>query len=185
MAATPSTMKDLNTSAIPFILLDTLDNNLKTLDQIKGEHGTVIMFICNHCPYVKFVNNVIVNIAKTYIDKGIAFVAISSNDAEKYPDDAPDKMKLNAIEQHYPFPYLYDYSQDVAKAYDAACTPDFFVYDKNLLLKYRGQLDEARPNNGKIPNGNDLINAIDCILSNTENLKKQYPSIGCNIKWKV
>jgi len=185
MAATPSTMKALQSEAMDFILMDTKDEQMKTLSQLKGAKATVIMFICNHCPYVKFVNETLVETAKAYMQKGVSFIAISSNDAEKYPDDAPEKMKIHAETEGYIFPYLYDYTQDVARAYDAACTPDFFVYDEKLLLQYRGQLDEARPNNGKLPSGKDLSHALDCILSNISNVEKQYPSIGCNIKWKV
>ncbi|WP_445738533.1 thioredoxin family protein [Mariniflexile sp.] len=184
MARTPSNMLPLGTKAPFFKLPDTNGNTLVTLKSAKGKNGTVIMFICNHCPFVIHVNKELVAIANTYHKKGIGFIAISSNDAINYPQDGPENMKLHAKNEQYPFPYLYDESQEVAKAYDAACTPDIYVFDKDLKLVYRGQLDDSRPGNGKPVTGNDLRHALDCLLENKENTTVQKPSIGCNIKWK-
>lgn len=133
---------------------------------------------------MKHINRELVRLANDYLSKGISFIAISSNDAEKYPDDAPDKMKVHAIEQGYPFPYLYDETQEVARAYYAACTPDFSVFDKDLKCVYRGQLDSSRPGNDIPPNGKDIREALDAILDGKEVSQTQIPSIGCNIKWK-
>lgn len=184
MAQTPSNMLPLNRLAPSFSLLDTISDKKLKLNELKGEKATVIMFICNHCPFVVHINKQLVQLAEEYISKGIGFVAISSNDVVNYPQDGPDKMKLHAIENKYPFPYLYDESQEVAKAYDAACTPDLYVFDSELKLKYRGQLDDSRPNNGIPVTGKDLRHALDCILENKENENIQKPSIGCGIKWK-
>ena len=184
MAKTPSNMVSLGTTAHNFKLPDVISQKMVSLDQIKGLNGTLIMFICNHCPYVKHVNATIVNLAKKYKQDRINFIAISSNDVENYPEDSPKLMKVNALENNYIFPYLYDESQDVAKSYDAACTPDFYLYDSNLLLVYRGQLDDSRPGNGLICDGKDISNAIECLINGEENLQIQKPSIGCNIKWK-
>jgi peroxiredoxin len=182
MANTPSNMLPLGTLAPDFNLLDTVSDTYLGLKNLKGEHGTVIMFICNHCPFVLHVNNQLVKIANDYSKKGISFIAISSNDVVKSPQDGPDLMKALA---QYPFPYLYDESQEVAKAYDAACTPDLYVFDANLKLIYRGQLDDSRPGNNMAVTGEDLRNALNCLLENKENIRLQKPSIGCNIKWKV
>ena len=184
MANTPSNMLPLGTKAPFFKLPDTVSDKLLNLSQLKGVKATVIMFICNHCPFVIHINSQIVALANQYKSKEISFIAISSNDAEKYPQDGPDKMKIHANNENYPFPYLYDESQSVAKAYDAACTPDFFVFDKNLALVYRGQLDNSRPGNNLPVTGIDIRNALDCILENKSNTAVQKPSIGCNIKWK-
>ncbi|MGZ0017413.1 thioredoxin family protein [Yeosuana sp. AK3] len=184
MAQTASNMIDLNTKAPDFLLLDTISEKMYGLNDLIGKKGTVIMFICNHCPFVVHINSELVNIANTYLKKGIGFIAISSNDAVKYPQDGPEKMKIHAKNEQYPFPYLYDESQNVAKAYKAACTPDLYVFDNHLKLIYRGQLDDSRPGNGILVTGNDLRNALDCLLENKENLNLQKPSIGCNIKWK-
>lgn len=184
MARTPSNMLPLGTKAPNFSLIDTISNTQLSLNQLQGKQGTVIMFICNHCPFVKHVNAELVNIANDYKPKGISFIAISSNDVENYPDDSPELMKLNAKNEKFPFPYLYDESQDVAKAYDAACTPDFYIFNTNLKLVYRGQLDDSRPGNGITVTGTDIRHALDCLLNNTENINPQKPSIGCNIKWK-
>lgn len=142
------------------------------------------MFICNHCPFVMHVNEALVTIANHYMDLGINFIAISSNDTTSYPQDSPEHMKIHAKEQHYPFPYLYDETQEVAKAYDAACTPDIYVFDNDLKLVYRGQLDDSRPGNSIPVTGKDLRHALECLLNNTPNTNTQKPSIGCNIKWK-
>ncbi|TXG38898.1 thioredoxin family protein [Seonamhaeicola maritimus] len=185
MARTPSNMLPLGTQAPNFSLEDTVTDSILSLDQIKGEKGTVIMFICNHCPFVIHVNSEIVSIANTYTEKGIGFAAISSNDVVNHPQDSPEKMKAHANNEGYSFPYLYDETQDIAKAYDAACTPDFYVFDEALKLVYRGQLDDSRPENGIPLNGNDLREAIECLIEGTDNTSLQKPSIGCNIKWKV
>lgn len=185
MARTPSNMLPLGTKAPDFNLPDTVSDQTLSLEAIRGEHGTLIMFICNHCPFVKHVNSGIVELANQYQDKGIAFVAISSNDVENYPQDAPHLMKETAKEEGYSFPYLYDESQDVARAYDAACTPDFYLFDDQLELVYRGQLDDSRPENGIPVTGADLANAIDAVLQGLPVEALQKPSIGCNIKWKA
>ncbi|MEW4925234.1 thioredoxin family protein [Algibacter sp. 2305UL17-15] len=184
MARTPSNMLPLGTKAPYFSLLDTVSDSKRSLNELKGEHGTVVMFICNHCPFVIHVNSELVAIANEYTSKGISFIAISSNDAVNYPQDGPDKMKVHAKSEGYPFPYLYDETQEIAKAYDAACTPDFYVFNDGLELVYRGQLDDSRPGNGIPLSGKDLRNALDCILEGKENKANQKPSIGCNIKWK-
>ena len=138
------------------------------------------MFICNHCPYVKHVNKTIVELANKFKDDEVNFIAISSNDVINYPEDSPELMKLNAEQNKFTFPYLYDESQEIAKKYDAACTPDFYLYDNELKLVYRGQLDDSRPGNGIKCDGN----AIKCLIKNIQNDSIQKPSIGCNIKWK-
>lgn len=183
MANTPSKMLPLGTKAPPFDLLDTVSDKTLSLDLIKGKIGTVIMFICNHCPFVIHVNPEIAKMAKEYQEKGISFIAISSNDIVNYPQDAPHLMKKKAQEADYTFPYLFDETQEVAKAYDAACTPDFYVFDKKLGLVYRGQLDDSRPVNGISVSGIDLRNAIEALLNGNEINPIQKPSIGCNIKW--
>ncbi len=184
MSLTPSNMIPLGTSAPSFELIDTISGSKKSLQQLKSDTATVIMFICNHCPFVKHVQHGIAALAKEYQTKGITFVAISANDAENYPEDAPDKMREVAKKLNYTFPYLYDESQAVAKAYDAACTPDFYVFDKNLKCVYRGQFDESRPGNNIPVTGNDIRAALDNILAGQSVNTQQKPSIGCNIKWK-
>ncbi len=184
MARTPSNMLPLGTQAPYFKLVDTVSRENYSLEKLKGLHATVIMFICNHCPFVKHVNNELSQLAKDYKSKGINFIAISSNDVENYPEDSPENMKANAIEQGFIFPYLYDQTQQVAKDYDAACTPDFYVFDQGLKLTYRGQLDNSRPGNDIPVTGTDLRYALNCIIEDKENLTTQKPSIGCNIKWK-
>lgn len=184
MAHSVSTMLPLGTKAPNFKLLDTVKNENIKLANCKGLNATVIMFICNHCPFVKHVNSELVRMAKDYKPKGINFIAISSNDVENYPQDAPDKMKENAEKEGYIFPYLYDASQQVAKAYDAACTPDFYIFDHSLNLIYRGQLDDSRPGNGIPVNGNDIRNALNALLNKQPISQNQKPSMGCNIKWK-
>jgi len=184
MALTPSNMLPLNTVAPKFELPDTVSDSTKALHELRGEKATVIMFICNHCPYVKHLNKGIADLAKAYINKGVGFVGISSNNVATHPDDSPEKMKVNAAEQDFTFPYLYDETQEIAKAYDAACTPDFYVFDKDLKLAYRGQFDDSRPGNEKPVTGNDIKAAIDALLNDEPVPEKQIPSIGCNIKWK-
>lgn len=185
MALTESTMLQLGTKAPTFSLPDTVSGNEISFQDIKGNNGTVVMFLCNHCPYVIHVNQELIRIANDYKEKGIGFVAISSNDAVKYTDDTPDKMKLIAKVLMYPFPYLYDESQDVARAYDAACTPDLYIFDADDQLYYRGRLDESRPGNDKPLTGKDMRLALDLLLRGEAPMTKQYPSAGCNIKWKV
>lgn len=184
MARTESNMLALGTMAPPFSLLDTISNKKIQLQDMTGTSGTVIMFICNHCPFVIHVNPEISKIANDYIAKGIAFIAISSNDVINYPQDGPSLMKEHAIKNEYSFPYLYDETQEVAKAYDAACTPDFYLFDAHLKLAYRGQLDNSRPGNSIPLSGNELRNAIKALLESKPISKDQRPSIGCNIKWK-
>ncbi len=144
----------------------------------------LVMFICRHCPYVQHVKNELTRLGKDYADKGVGIVAISSNDAENYPEDAPKGLKEMTKELGFNFPFCYDETQEVAKAYSAACTPDFFLFDKNQALVYRGQLDDSRPGNGKPVTGKDLRAAIDAVLAGKAVSKNQKPSIGCNIKWK-
>ena len=185
MAMTPSNMLLLGTKAPDFSLPDTISSTVLSLNKLKGELGTVIMFICNHCPFVIHVNSELVDIANAYAEKGIGFIAISSNDAANYPQDSPENMKIHAHAESYPFPYLYDETQEVAKAYDAACTPDFYVFDEKLELVYRGQLDDSRPGNSKRLTGKDLRQALDYLIIGKKNTETQKPSIGCNIKWKI
>lgn len=184
MSKTPSNMLPIGTKAPNFNLLNVTDNTTKSLDNLKGNKGTFIGFICNHCPFVIHINNELVKIANDYKAKGINTIMISSNDVKNYPQDSPEKMSSNAKENNFSFPYLYDESQDIAKLYDAACTPDFYIFDDALKLIYRGQLDASRPENGIPVTGEDIRHALDSLLSNKENTKPQKPSIGCNIKWK-
>jgi thiol-disulfide isomerase/thioredoxin len=184
MAATETLQIPLGYKAPHFKLPDTISGKTVTLDELKSDIATVVMFICNHCPYVKHINKAIVLLANDYLPKGIKFIAISSNDVVKYPDDDPILMKKHAQKEGYPFPYLYDETQEVAKKYFAACTPDFSIFDKDLLCVYRGQLDDSRPGNTIVPNGKDIRNALDAILNNQAVSDVQRPSIGCNIKWK-
>ena len=184
MAVTPSTMISLGTKAPDFTLPDTVSGKNLSLQDLISNKATLIMFICNHCPFVKHVNEALVKLANEYISKGISFIAISSNDVVNFPEDSPEKMRQTAKELGYTFPYLYDESQEVARAYDAACTPDFFIYDKDLKLVYRGQLDDSRPSNGLLVTGKDIRNAFDLLLAGKNIPAEQMPSIGCNIKWK-
>lgn len=184
MALTESNMLPLGTKAPDFELPDTVSGKYISLSDDRGENGTVVMFICNHCPYVIHVNPELVRIANDYREKGISFIAISSNDVENYPQDGPEKMKENAAAEGYPFPYLYDETQEVAKAYDAACTPDIYVFDKELNLYYRGRLDGSRPKNDIPLTGKDLRAALDSLLNGEPIPERQIPSAGCNIKWK-
>ena len=184
MAYTESNMLPLGSDAPPFLLPDTTSGKNVSLKDIASDKATVVMFLCNHCPYVIHVNDELVRVANDYQKKGVAFVGISSNDAAKYPDDGPENMKEVAEQLGYPFPYLYDESQNVAKAFDAACTPDFYVFDGDLKLTYRGRLDDSRPKSGTPLTGKDLRDALDAILEGRSVAEKQYPSGGCNIKWK-
>lgn len=184
MAQTPSNMLPLGTRAPDFALPDTVSGRNLSRDQLRGARGTVVLFICNHCPFVKHINAGLVGAARDYKPKGIAFVAISSNDVANHPDDSPDMMKVVAEQLGYPFPYLYDASQDVAKAYQAACTPDLYLFDANLACVYRGQFDDARPGNSQPVTGKDLRAAMDALLGGQPVDPAQKPSVGCNIKWK-
>ena len=184
MALTPSNIFQKGILAPKFTLVDTISDKEVSLDKLKGKKGTVIFFICNHCPFVIHINQALVQIANQYSPKGFSFIAISSNDSEKYPMDGPANMKIHAKKENYPFPYLYDETQEVAKAYHAACTPDLYVFDSNLLFVYHGQLDNSRPGNDLPVTGTDIREVLDLLDS-----KKTYegipkPSIGCNIKWK-
>ena len=184
MALTPSNMLPLGTIAPDFTLKDTKDGQHKSLTHLKGNVGTLVMFICNHCPFVIHVNEELVKLSNDYASKGINCIAISSNDAVNYPQDGPDKMQQHAKDNHYPFPYLYDETQDVAKSYDAACTPDFFLFNGELALVYTGQLDDSRPGNGKPVTGNNLRTVMNALVNDEEVSSNQKPSMGCNIKWK-
>ena len=184
MAATPSTMMPLGTIASDFSLPDTISGKTLSLSELKGMHATLVMFICNHCPYVLHVNDELVRIAKDYQPKGVSVIAISSNDVENYPQDSPELMKEMAAKTGYTFPYLYDETQNIAMAYHAACTPDLFLFDADLKCVYRGQLDNSRPKNDIPVTGKDLRMALEALLHGNEISKDQIPSIGCNIKWK-
>jgi thiol-disulfide isomerase/thioredoxin len=184
MAATETLSIPLGFPAPDFTLPDTVSGKLLSLQELKGAKATVVMFICNHCPYVKHINPQLVQLAHDYTSKGISFIAISSNDVVNYPQDGPELMKQNALDEGYPFPYLYDETQEVAKAYFAACTPDFSIFDKDLLCVYRGQLDSSRPKNDHPSTGKDIRAALEAILAGKMVDSVQIPSIGCNIKWK-
>ncbi|KHD08368.1 alkyl hydroperoxide reductase [Candidatus Thiomargarita nelsonii] len=185
MARTPSNMMPLGTIAPDFTLPNTVTGDTVTLSDLKSDIATVIMFICNHCPYVKHVQDELVKLGNDYQAKGVSFIAISANDVVNYPEDSPDKMKIVAQQLGYSFPYLYDETQEVAKAYQAACTPDFYIFDKDLKCAYRGQLDDARPKNNTPVTGKDIRAALDAILTGQPVNSAQKPSIGCNIKWKA
>lgn len=183
MAAVNSTMLELGTEAPDFSLQDVTNGNIYTPNNFRDKKGLLVMFICNHCPYVKLLKEALVDYANDYMPKGIGIVAISSNDVENYPDDSPEKMQEDAEKFGYPFPYLYDKTQEAAKAYKAACTPDFFLFDGDHKLVYRGQFDDARPKNDVEPTGKDLREATDKLLAGESIPEEQTPSIGCNIKW--
>lgn len=183
MARTESSMLELGTLAPDFQLPDP-SGKIFSRNQIAGPHGLLVVFYCNHCPYVKHIRDKFVEVSSEYIDKGIGVTAISSNDIENYPDDSPEKMAEEAAMYGYRFPYLYDESQEVARAYDAACTPDFFLFDKDLKLAYRGQFDDARRGNDLPVTGADLKAAMDALIRGEKPSEVQKPSIGCNIKWK-
>jgi peroxiredoxin len=184
MARTESAMIALGTEAPDFNLEDVVTAEHRSLDQVKGEHGLLVMFICRHCPFVKHVENELAAIGKDFVGKGVGIVAISSNDADCYSEDSPPALRQQAEKVGFNFPYLYDESQDVARAYDATCTPDFFLFDKHLKLVYRGQLDDSRPGNTVPVTGRDLRLAIDALIAGKPISADQRPSIGCNIKWK-
>lgn len=184
MAKTPSNMLTLGTLAPQFSLLDVVSGKKVTLNDNQNAQATLIMFICNHCPFVKHVNQELTRLAQDYIPKNVRVIAINSNDVDNYPDDSPENMKRTAQAENYPFPYLFDETQEVAKAYHAACTPDFYVFDSKLMLVYRGQLDESRPGNAIPVSGRSIRDALDCLLTAKPVNPEQKPSLGCNIKWK-
>ena len=184
MALTPSNMLALGTKATSFTLPDTVTGKELSLEGIQSDKATVIMFICNHCPYVIHVNDEIVRIANHYIPQGVSFIAISSNDVENYPVDSPEMMTGFANQSGYTFPYLYDEDQSVAKAYEAACTPDFYVFNGDMELAYRGRMDASSPGNSEVNDGGDLRDAIQNIIEGNPAPAEQIPSMGCNIKWK-
>ncbi|HWA94190.1 MAG TPA: thioredoxin family protein [Terracidiphilus sp.] len=186
MALTESTMQlELGTLAPDFALTDVVSGKTVRRDDLHRHKAVLIMFICTHCPYVKHIEKELGKLSKDYGSKPIAMVAISSNDAENYPDDAPAGLKRQAETMGFHFPYLYDETQGVARAYHAACTPDFFLFDGDFRLVYRGEFDRSRPGNGVAVTGEDLRAAIDAVLAGKPPLEDQRPSIGCNIKWKA
>ncbi|WP_041780780.1 thioredoxin family protein [Allocoleopsis franciscana] len=184
MALTPSTMLPLGTTAPNFQLSDVVSGKTISLDTFTGKQALLVMFICRHCPFVKHVQAELAKIGQDYVNANVGIVAISANDAENYPDDAPEKLKQMANELGFTFPFCYDESQETAKAYTAACTPDFFLFDGDRQLVYRGQLDDSRPSNNKPVTGQDLRSALDAVLASQPVNLDQKPSIGCNIKWK-
>lgn len=185
MVLTPSNMLPLGTQAPDFDLANPLTHQHQSLQSLRGEHATVVLFICNHCPYVIHIVDTIAELGKQLQDKGVQFIAINANDIDNYPDDAPEHMATLAQQHQFCFPYLYDESQSVAKAYDAACTPDCMVFDRGLTLVYRGQFDDARPENDVPVTGESLSKALTEVLAgNTPDPDSQKPSMGCNIKWK-
>ncbi len=184
MALTPSTMLALGSKAADFNLPDVVSGKKVSLSSFTGKRAVVVMFICRHCPYVQHVQQGLARLGRDYASKDVGFVAISANDVQNYPDDSPENLKKMAQELNFTFAFCYDESQEVAKAYSAACTPDFFVFDANRTLVYRGQLDDSRPGNGKPVTGRDLRDAMDAVLANRPVRADQRPSLGCNIKWK-
>jgi peroxiredoxin len=184
MVLTPSTMLSLGTQA-PDFSLPNVDGKQVSLADFEGTPALLVVFMCNHCPYVKHVAAGLAQLAREYQGKGVAVVGINANDAQKYPDDSPAKMAQEVKSRGYTFPYLYDGTQEVAKAYRAACTPDFYVFDRQRKLVYRGQMDSSRPDSGMPVSGEDLRAALDAVLAGRPVPKDQKPSIGCNIKWKT
>ncbi|PSO76427.1 MAG: thioredoxin family protein [Cyanobacteria bacterium QS_4_48_99] len=184
MALTESTMMPLGTKAPDFQLRDTVSGETITLNKFANQKALLVIFMCYHCPFVQHVKEEIARIDKDYAGKGLGIVAISANDVETHPDDAPENLKAMAQELGFNFPFCYDETQEIAKAYTAACTPDFFLFDADRKLAYRGQLDDSRPNSDAPVNGKDLRAAIDAVLAGKGVGSDQKPSIGCNIKWK-
>ncbi|MCB0756537.1 MAG: thioredoxin family protein [Flavobacteriales bacterium] len=185
MARTPTVEMELGYSAPDFLLPNVVSGKSTGFSDVRGERGTVVMFICNHCPFVIHVMDELIRIGSDFKERGIGFVAISSNDVSTHPDDSPEKMKALAEEKAFPFPYLYDETQEVAKAYTAACTPDFSVFNAEAKCVYRGQLDDSRPGNNEPVNGKDLREVLDKLIAGESIPTQQKPSLGCNIKWKV
>ena len=184
MVKTASTMLPLGTEAPEFSLPNAVDGGTVTLDDFADARGLLVIFMCNHCPFVKHLRSGLATFAREYQPKGLAIVGISSNDAEKHPDDSPERMVAEAKSAGYTFPYLFDETQEVAQAYKAACTPDFFLFDRRRKLVYRGQFDDSRPESGQPVTGADLRAACDAVLAGRPVPQAQKPSIGCNIKWK-
>lgn len=184
MSRTPTVQLELGYKAPEFKLLNVVTDQPLSYADIKGEYGTVVMFICNHCPFVVHVMDELIRIGNDYKTQGIGFVAISSNDVSNHPDDSPEKMKELAESEQFPFPYLYDETQEVAKVYFAACTPDFSVFNSDDVCVYRGQLDDSRPGNSEPINGKDLREVLELLIAEKKVPSKQKPSLGCNIKWK-
>ena len=184
MVNTPSTMAPLGTQSPPFSLPDT-EGKIVSLNDYRDSPALLVVFLCNHCPFVKHILPHFVELAREYRRRGVGIVGISSNDVSNYPDDAPEKMAELSKAMDFSFPYLYDESQQVAKAYGAACTPDFYLFDGEGRLVYRGQMDDSRPSNGRPVTGADLRAAIDAVLDGRPVSDDQKPSIGCNIKWKL
>lgn len=185
MVQTLSNMMPLGFSAPNFNLPDTVSGKKLNLQELRGNVATLIMFICNHCPFVEHIQSELVKIGNEYPTRGVSVIAISSNDIQSYPEDSPEKMKITAESLGYNFPYLFDETQQVAKAYGATCTPDFFLFNSELKCVYRGQLDDARPGNNIPVTGVDIRNAIESIIGGKSISNEQKPSIGCNIKWKA
>ena len=183
MAATESNMLELGTKLPEFTLIDVVSNGMVS-SEVLNKKANLVMFICNHCPYVIHIKSELVKLANDYKNSDVSIVAISSNDVVNYPQDSPDKMRELAINEGFSFPYLYDESQVIAKAFKAACTPDFFLFNSKQELVYRGQFDDSRPSNSIPVNGADLRSAIEALLNDTLPSSRQIPSIGCNIKWK-
>lgn len=183
MAATPSTMLPLGTVAPAFRLPNT-DGRLVSLEDAAGAPAVLVAFLCNHCPYVRHIQSALVRLARVAQSRGLAVFAISSNDVGQFPEDGPEKMREEAATAGYGFPYLYDETQEVARAYRAACTPDFFLFDRGRRLVYRGQFDASRPGSGLTATGSDLRAAMEAVLADQPVPADQKPSIGCNIKWK-
>lgn len=184
MARTSSMMTELGTTAKPFSLPDSR-GKLWSASQVRGERGLLVAFICNHCPFVKHIRDAFAEFSRDYQAQGLGVVAINANDITTHPEDSPEKMALEAADAGYSFPYLYDESQETAKAYGATCTPDFFLYDSKLSLVYRGQFDDSRPGNGEPVTGTSLRAATDALLAGREIPQDQKPSVGCNIKWRT
>jgi peroxiredoxin len=183
MAVTPSTMLPLGTIA-PDFSLPNVDGRMVSLSDFQDAPALLVIFMCNHCPFVKHVASALAELAKEYQAKGVAVVGINSNDPVKYPADSPEQMVHEVEQRGYAFPYLFDETQEVAKAYRAACTPDFYVFDQQQRLVYRGQMDDSRPDSGRPVTGRDLRQALDAVLEGRPVPAEQKPSIGCNIKWK-
>jgi len=184
MARTPSSMVELGTAAPDFRLPDVVTGRMLSRRDVAGPMGMLVMFICRHCPFVKHVQDELAKLARDYATSGVGFAAISANDESGFPEDSPENLANQSRELGFTFPYLFDASQDVARAYDAQCTPDFFLYDSRAQLVYRGQLDDSRPGNGIPVTGKDLRAALDALIAGKPVSREQRPSIGCNIKWK-
>ena len=183
MAITESYMLPLQTKAPDFSLTNVVSGKVENLNQLKGKTGTLVVFICNHCPYVVHLIGALIETAKEFSKKGVNTIAISSNSTISHPQDGPKKMKILALEKKFPFPYLFDKTQEIAHLYKAACTPDFYLFDSNLSLYYRGRYDDSRPSNENPITGKDLHAAFNSMLKGKHTNRKQYPSLGCNIKW--